>query len=115
MKYFVGINNSKFVDDAFIDQYINSEHRENSVFGLSKKEFFWVADMKFRNKDDAFAFITKKQSEGFEVFHNFDFISSNNIEDVNLLEEDSTEEIEVEEAQNEEKQRKAVSRSRGKK
>jgi hypothetical protein len=68
--FFVGSNNGNEVSEGTIKKYLESEHRTNSVYGLSKKGFFWGKDTTFNSKEAAEMYIKGYESKGFKVHHN---------------------------------------------
>ena len=68
--FFVGSNNGNEVSDGTIQKYLESGHRTNSVYGLSKKEFFWGKDITFNSQEAAEKYIKDYEAKGFKVYHN---------------------------------------------
>ena len=68
--FFVGSNNGNEVSDETIQKYLESDHRVNSVYGLSKNSFFWGKDITFNSKEAAVRYIKDYEVKGFKVYHN---------------------------------------------
>jgi len=68
--FFVGSNNGNEVSDGTIQKYLESDHRVNSVYGLSKKDFFWGKDIAFNSQEAAEKYIKLYEAKGFKVYHN---------------------------------------------
>lgn len=72
--YMIGENNAIFVNQSVIEEYLNIEHREKSVYGVSKGDYFWMVDMIFTRDGDVVRYIKRHQARGFKVYHNMTFI-----------------------------------------
>jgi len=93
--FFVGENNGKEVDKKTLDNYINSQHRVDSVFGLSKGSYFWGKDMVFNSPLTANNFIKSYEDRGFKVYHNIPIIVKGKVETTDVeLESQSLPDVE---------------------
>lgn len=114
--FFVGSNNGNEVSNGIIQKYLESDHRVNSVYGLSKKDFFWGKDITFNSQEAAEKYIKDYEAKGFKVFHNIPI--SEGVEDVPDKSETVTEaytlNIEEEVKPVEEVKRKGTGRGRRK-
>jgi len=114
--FFVGSNNGNEVSDGTIQMYLESDHRASSVYGLSKKEFFWGKDITFNSQEAAEKYIKDYEVKGFKVYHNI--LIPEGVEDVAVKIETITEAstIDAEEEVNpvEEVKRKGTGRGRRK-
>src|SRR5690554_1663665 len=114
--FFVGSNNGNEVSAGTIQKYLESDHRVNSVYGLSKKGFFWGKDITFNSQEAAEKYIKDYEAKGFKVYHSISFAEVvENIDDkVESEAEASTITIEEEVKPVEEVKRKGTGRGRRK-
>ena len=70
----IGENNAMFVNQSVEEEYLNVEHHDKSVYGLSKGDYFWMVDMIFTRDDAAVRYIKRYQARGFKVYHNIPII-----------------------------------------
>lgn len=78
--FFVGDNNGKEVDSKTLDNYVNSQHKIDSVFGLAKGSYFWCKDIVFDSPITANNFIKSYEDRGFKVYHNIPVIVKGKVE-----------------------------------
>lgn len=78
--FFVGDNNGKEVNNKTLDDYINGQHRADSVYGLAKGSYFWGKDMVFDSLITANSFIKSYENRGFKVYHNISIIVKGKVE-----------------------------------
>lgn len=78
--FFVGDNNGKEVDNKTLDDYINGQHRSDSIFGLAKGSYFWGKDMVFDSPITANNFIKSYEDRGFKVYHNMPIVVKGKVE-----------------------------------
>lgn len=92
--YLIGSNNSKFVNEEYIKGYLEQNHRTDSVYGLSKGNYFWMMDMTFKSQEDAAKYIKLYEGRGFTVYHNITIVEEAEEKTISIESEEANVELE---------------------